>query len=36
MNEQRKSPHKAGFGFRVGGQCWFLAYKVYQDSDRKV
>ena len=34
--EKRQSPHKAGFGVRVGGRCWSPAYKVYQDSHRTV
>jgi hypothetical protein len=33
---KRQSPHKAGFGIRVGGRRWSPAYKVYQDSHRRV
>jgi hypothetical protein len=32
----RKSPHMAGFENQVGGRRWSPAYKVYQDSHRKV
>ena len=35
-DKKRQSPHKAGFGIRVGGRCWSPAYKVYQDSHRTV
>ena len=31
-----KKPARSGLGIRVGGQCWYLAYKVYQDSHTSV